>query len=184
MQAPASLGSPSRLPRVPLLLSTWFWDLTVSLPFLFSSKSHHKGAVCQLCTGHLSLPPSTSASLCPLPAIWSQVPTFSLSLSLCMAAVCGPRGTWAQTWVGCGLAQVLRLLTNKPHSVRGAEASCWGKAKERKSVLKSTGDGSQDKYTQLRELEGWKIPDAEVSLWLPGLPEGRGSGGKERARTG
>lgn len=82
VQAPASLGSPSRLPRVPLLLSTWLWDLTFSLPLLFSSKSHRKGAVCQLCTRQLSLPLSTSASLCPLPAIYLVPGPDLLSLSL------------------------------------------------------------------------------------------------------
>lgn len=74
-------------------------------------------------------------------------------------------------------------MDNKPHSVRGVqEASCRGKAKERKSVLKSPGDGSQDKYTQPREQEGWKIPDAEASRHHHGLTEGEG--GRERASAG
>lgn len=117
VQAPPSLGAPSRLPRVPLLLSTWFWDLTFSLPFLFSSKSHHKGAVCQLCTGHLSLPP------CPPQPPFAPFqlsgprsrPSLSVSLSAWLLSVApegpGLRHGWAAASCGfCGSSKTSLTL--------------------------------------------------------------------------
>lgn len=91
-----------------------------------------------------------------------------------------------QTQVGCLVEQgVLWLPENKAYSVSHAvEASCWGKAKERKSVSKSPGEGGQDKYTQPREQEGWKIPDAEASLHYHDLTKGLGRGGRERKMPG
>lgn len=146
-------------------------DFLPSSP-VFSNKSHHKGAVSQLCAGCLSLPPpasSASASSRPVPAaVWSQVLTPSLPLSLNMAALCGPRGTRAQTRVGCCLrAGFCGSLKTSLALCPAQEARCWGKAKERKSVLKIPGECSQDKYTQPREQEGWKIPDAVASLHQP-----------------
>lgn len=121
-----------------------------------------------MCVVRLSLPLPASASSCPVPAVWSQVRTPSLFLSLSMAALCGPRGTWAQTRVGCCLrAGFCGSLKTSLALCPAQEASCWGKAKERKSVLKIPGECSQDKYTQPREQEGWKIPDAVASLHQP-----------------
>lgn len=52
-------------------------------------------------------------------------------------------------------------------------------AEERKSVVKSPGEGGQDKYTRAREQEGWKIPDAEASLHCHALSKGLGEGRRE-----
>lgn len=82
---------------------------------------------------------------------------------------------------------VLWLLENKRCSVccaaearAGGGGGAVGGAKERKSVVKSPGEGSQDKYTQPREQEGWKIPEAEASLHCHALSKGLG----ERRREG
>lgn len=95
-------GAPFRLAWVPLLLSTWFWALTFFLRALFSPTSLITKVLC----------PSWELVASPCPcrpqpnsrpvsaAVWSPGLTPSFPLSLNMAALCGPRGTRAQTRVG------------------------------------------------------------------------------------
>lgn len=65
---------------------------------------------------------------------------------------------------------------------------CWrpaaGDAEERKCALKSAGGGSQDKYTQPGEQEGWKIPQAWASLPHRGLTRGLLGGMEGRFQGG
>lgn len=57
-----------------------------------------------------------------------------------------------------------------------------GESRGKKIGFKNPGKGGQDKYSQPREQEGWKIPDAEASLHhhhhrTEGLSRGEGGRG-------
>lgn len=144
------LGSLSRLAWLSLLLPTWFWDLTSSIPSpsLLTSASP-PGSLVQ------ALMPSLSVHGCfPWPQRDLAAGGSDTGGLLHRAGFCG---SWKTSLALCC----------------AAEASCWGKQRKKKSVLKSPGEGGQDKYVQPREQKGWKIPDAEASLH-----EGLGGGGR------
>lgn len=123
----------------------------------------------------------------PFLALWSPALPLPLPLGpgLLSAALEGT-GSWGLRH-GWATAQsgVLWLLENKCRSVccaaeaRAGGGGRGGGAKERKSVVKSLGEGGQDKYTQPREQEGWKIPEAEASLHCHALSKGLGEGKRE-----
>lgn len=138
-------------------------------------------------------------SPCPCPHIGLPVPPPSLlvlglcalalspSLCLCLpsslpphrAALCSPRGTWAQIRVGCCLEQGPTASGEQASLCGPPRRPAAGDTEERKSALRSPGEGSQDKHTQPREQEGWKIPGAEASLHHCGLTRGVGREGRK-----
>lgn len=118
---------PSSLARLYLLLSTWFWDLTLSIrPLIFSSKCLCKGALCRVCVGPaLPAPANSGLPGPPFLVLWSPALPLPLGPGLRRAALEGT-GSWGLRHGWAGLQSgVLWLLENKPRSVcRAAEASC------------------------------------------------------------